>query len=88
MDQALVDMLKSVPGLAFGALVFWLVTGLWNRQIDEQKAEREAHRAVIDAIVQAFEKSVETMLERSDARQKECSDRCIDAVRTLNGGSK
>ncbi len=83
MEAALIEMLKAVPGLAFGAFVFWLWSKQLDRLLSEQGEERNAHKQTVDAVVQAFRESVVTMLERSDSRQKECSDRCVGAIERL-----
>jgi sensor histidine kinase regulating citrate/malate metabolism len=85
METVLMDAVRSVPGLAFAAWVFWLVSGLWQKQLEESGKEREAHRAVIDAVVKAYEESVANMIDSSDRRQAECSQRCIEAINRITG---
>ena len=83
MEGALVEAVKVVPGLAFGAFVFWLVAGLWKASLAEQAEQRESHRATVDGVVLAFRESVAEVLSRSDARQEKCMDACRAAINEL-----
>lgn len=86
MEGALLEAIRSVPGLAFAAFVFWLISGLWQKALEEQRLEREAHRSTVDAVVAAFRESVTESIESADRRSKECSDRCLAAIESLRRG--
>ena len=85
MEVALVKAIESVPGLAFAAFVFWLVSQLWGKQLQEQAAERESHRETVDRVVEAFEESIQASVQASDRRMEECSRRCLEAIARAKG---
>lgn len=84
MEAALIEAMKSVPGLAFGGFVFYLWSGLLKSQIAEQRASREQHRVVLDAIVTAFKDSTVSLVAASDRRLAEI----VGILRAVNSAEK